>query len=118
MNTDQTVDKYYREIPETFKVPLTEIRAWVHELFPEGEEVFAYNIPAYKYQGKALFSIAAFKDHYSLVSQDKNIAAEIPELSNFKISGTTIHFTQDKPLTKPLLKTIIENRIHSREQGR
>ena len=114
MQKDPKVTKYVTETPAKFRRLMIELRENIHELFPQGEEVFAYNIPVYRFHRKPIFSIAVFKDHYSLVTQDKEIAQKIPELGNFKISGTTVHFTTEKPLTRELLREVITQRLADR----
>jgi uncharacterized protein YdhG (YjbR/CyaY superfamily) len=117
MNNSPEVDQYISSIDGEFQAPMRDLRAQIHKYLPEGEEVFAYNIPVYKYRGKALFSIAAFQNHYSLITEDKNIVTKIPELGGYKLSGTTLHFNPTQPLTEPLLKRIIDTRVASRDSS-
>lgn len=117
MNKNPDVDKYIAASPDELRPFLTKLREKIFEYFPEGEEVYAYRIPVYKYMGKPLFSIASFKDHYSLVTQDKDIATKIPEVASYKVSGTTIHFTTQKPISDELLKKIIKLRKADRENS-
>ncbi len=117
MQKNAEVDKYIADVPDDFRPFLIALREKIFEYMPEGEETFAYNIPVYKLGGKAIFSIAAFKNHYSIVTQDKYIIDKIPEFAKFKISGTTVHFTAEHPITDALLKKFIELRIAERENG-
>jgi uncharacterized protein YdhG (YjbR/CyaY superfamily) len=116
MERNREVDKYIKSTPKHFRQAMVALREKIFEYFPEGEEVFAYNIPVYKYKGKALFSIAAFQDHYSVITQDKDISAKVPELANFKISGTTVHFNEKQPISDDVLAKIIQVRMKSRKE--
>ena len=46
-----------------FEFILKNIRTLIKEKSPEAEEGFAYQMPAYKLNGKPLVYFAAFKDH-------------------------------------------------------
>jgi len=115
MEKNKEVDRYIAETPEEFRELLSNLRDQIFEYFPEATETFAYRIPVYRYKGKPIFSIAAFKDHYSIITQDKDITDKIPELKDYKTSGTTIHFTAQKPLTANLLEKIIKHRVSDRD---
>jgi len=113
MERNKEVDRYIVSVSDEFRPLMTELRDNIFILFPQGEETFGWNIPIYKHKGKALFSIAAFQDHYSIVTQDHDIATKIPELANYKVSGTTIHFTAKQPANRALLEKIIQHRLSS-----
>lgn len=115
MNQNKEVNRYISEVSDEFRPYLVSVRDWIFKYLPDGQETYAYHIPVYRYKGKPIFSIAAFKDHYSLITQDKKIGEKFPDdLKNFKISGTTIHFTKKNSLTEGLLKKIIQDRVASR----
>jgi uncharacterized protein YdhG (YjbR/CyaY superfamily) len=120
MERSEEVDKYIAGLPEACRSLIEEMRNYVFEIAgdnSEFEERFAYQIDVYKYKGKALFSLAGFPNHCSLITQDKDIAVKIPELKGYKISGTSIHFTEEHPIPKELLEKIIKLRIGSRDNG-
>jgi uncharacterized protein YdhG (YjbR/CyaY superfamily) len=116
MENDKLVDKYFAAAPEKYQKILTAMRESIHILLPEGEERFAYQIAVYHYKGKPLFSLAYFKDHCSFIVQVKDIDKIFPkELAGFKISGTTIHFDEKKPLPEETLIKLIAFRKASRD---
>jgi len=117
MQKNLEVDRYIASVPDDFRPLMTKLRDDIFEIFPQGEETFAWNIPIYKYNGKALFSIAAFTDHYSIITQEHNIAEKIPELNDYKVSGTTVHFTHKQPIKRDLLEKIIKHRLSTRNAG-
>ena len=79
----------------------------------EAEESISYHMPGYKYLGMPLLYFAAYKDHCSLFGVSKQMLSDFKnELSDFKIVGSTIHFSPEQPLTRSLLKKIIRARMN------
>ena len=107
----KTVDEYLRALPEAMRTALETIRQSIKAAAPQAEEVISYRIPTYKYRGP-LVHFAAFKDHCSLIVVSKSVLEIFkPDLQSYKISGTTIHFSPEKPLPATLVKKIVEVRI-------
>jgi uncharacterized protein YdhG (YjbR/CyaY superfamily) len=117
MEKNREVSKYYAAAPERFRTALEEIRKNIFEILADEAEMsenFSYQIAVYKYGKKPLFSVAYFKNHCSLITQDKDIADKISELNNYKISGTSVHFTEKQPISRKLLEKVLKLRIQSR----
>ena len=120
MERNKEVDRYIAETPANAVEMMEKLREIVFaetEDIPEMSETYAYRIPVYLYGHKPIFSIAAFKDHCSLITQDAQIAEKIPELQNYKVSGTTIHFKLDEPLPMSIIKKVIAIRLADRRVG-
>lgn len=115
MERNTEVDNYIASAPEGFIPLLEQVRDWIFELtadVPEMQEAFSYRIDVYKYGKKPIFSLAHFKNHCSLITQDKEIRDKFPdELEGFKVSGTSIHFSPQRPISKQLLEKIINLRL-------
>ena len=110
-----TVDEYISLAPLNFRKVLGNLRAAIKKAAPEAEEVISYQIPTYKQNG-ALVHFAAFSDHCSFVVINKEILKDLKTaLTGYKISGTTIHFTADKPIPESLIKKIVELRIRQNQ---
>lgn len=113
----KNVDEYLQALPVNIRDLLEKLRRAIKAAAPKAEEIISYQIPTYKYKGP-LVHFAAFKDHCSLVVINKNILTIFSkELQGYKISGTTIHFTPDKPLPAALVQKIIKARIKDNEEG-
>jgi uncharacterized protein YdhG (YjbR/CyaY superfamily) len=111
----KTVDEYLASLPEDQQEALQKIREAIKAAAPKAEEVISYQIPTYKQNGP-LVHFAAFKNHLSLVVVSKSIATLFEkELTPFKSSGRTIHFTPEKPIPATLVKKIVKERV--RENG-
>ena len=113
--TAKNVDEYLHSLPEAVRFTLEKLRQTIKLAAPQAEEVISYQIPSYKHKGP-LVHFAAFKDHCSLFVVNKNILQTFSkELEPYKTSGTTIHFTPDKPLPAALVQKIVKIRIRENE---
>ena len=112
----RNVDEYLHVLPETVRTSLKKLRQTIKTAAPKAEEIISYQIPMYKYMGP-LVCFAAFKDHCSFFVINKNILRIFDkELQSYKTSGTTIHFTPDKPLPTTLVQKIVKTRIKENEE--
>lgn len=115
-STGKTVDDYLKGLPANFKSVLEMLRQAIRKAAPKAEEIISYQIPTYKYKGP-LIHFAAFTDHCSLIIINKNILKTFEkELKEYKTSGTTIHFTPEKPLPSTLIQKIVRIRIKDNEE--
>ena len=111
----KNVDEYLSALPEAVRFTLEKLRQTIKKAAPKSEELISYQIPTYKYRGP-LVHFAAFKDHCSFIVVNKNILKTFDkELQFYKTTGTTIHFTPDKPLPAALVQKIVKTRIRENE---
>lgn len=112
MNKNIEVDKYLSKVPEEYRQVLAELRENILELLPEGMEIIYYHMPTYKIQGKPILTFAAFKNHCSLVTMKAHVVQKLKkELTGYVVSGTTIHFSAENPISKDILSKIIKERL-------
>ncbi len=112
----KTVDDYIKALPDDFKPVLEKLRQAIKKAAPKAEEIISYQVPTYRYKG-ALIHFAAFKDHCSLIVINKNILKIFKsELKDYKTTGTTIHFSSEKPLPSALVQKIVKIRISDNEE--
>lgn len=111
----KTVDDYLAVLPQDAKTALGELRRVIKVAAPKADEVISYRIPTYKYHGP-LVHFAAFKDHCSLiVVSEPTLRSFSNELKPYRTSGTTIHFSAEKPLPAELVTRIVKARIEENE---
>ncbi len=114
-NPAKSVDEYLRALPKPARTALENLRRTIQAAAPKAEELISYRIPTYKYMGP-LVHFAAFEDHCSLIVVNKDLLAGLKkELQPYKTSGTTIHFTPEKPLPAALVRKIVKARIKENE---
>ena len=112
----KNVDEYLKSLPVAVQTTLKKVRQTIKASAPKAEEVISYQIPMYKYNGP-LVAFAAFPGHCSLFVINKNILEMFDkELQSYKTSGTTIHFTPDKPIPAGLIQKIVKTRIKENEE--
>lgn len=106
-----------RAVDEPQRTELQKICAFIKRVVPETTEGISYGMPAFKYKGKPLVYVGAFKDHMSLFPTSGPIEELHEELKSFKVAKGTIHFTLEKPLPEKLIKKILQYRIAQIENG-
>jgi len=111
----ETVDDYIAPLPQAVRTTLEELRNVIKATAPEADEVISYRIPTYRYHGP-LVHFAAFKDHCSfVVVSEPTLRSFGNELKPYHTSGTTIHFSAEKPLPAGLVTRIVKARIEENE---
>ena len=112
-----TVDDYLQSLSTDQQKLLSSVRNVILKECREAEESISYHMPGYKYLGMPFLYFAAYKDHCSLFGVSKQTLSDFKkELSDFKIVGSTIHFSPKTPLPVSLLKKIIRARMNENKQ--
>jgi uncharacterized protein YdhG (YjbR/CyaY superfamily) len=107
-----SVDEYLAQVPDKERKVLENLRKTIRGAAPDTTESISYQMPTFKYRGRALVGFAAFKDHCSLFPfSTKVLEIYKEELGHMRASKGTIHFTVDKPLPVALVKKIVKTRI-------
>ena len=114
----KNVDEYLAGVPEPAHTTLNRVRATIRSVVPKGTtEVISYGMPTFKYRGKGLVAIAAFKQHCSLFPMSGAVIEKFKdELEGFHTSKGTLQFPVDKPLAATLMKKIIKARMAEIEE--
>ncbi len=106
-----TVESYIRSFPENVQVILKQIRDTVKENAPEAEESMAYQMPAYKTNGRPLVYFAGFKNHIGFYATPTGHAQFEKELSKYKQGKGSVQFPLDKPMPLALIARIVKFRV-------
>jgi uncharacterized protein YdhG (YjbR/CyaY superfamily) len=107
-----SVEEYLSQVPEEARAALEKLRQTIKAAAPNTTEVISYQMPTFKYQGRALVGFAAFKNHCSLFPYSTKVFDTYDEeLSPFRTSKGTIRFSIDKPLPAALVKKLVKARI-------
>lgn len=109
------VDEYISAAPQNVRDVLQQLRTAITAAVPQAEERISYGIPTYKWHGP-LVHFAVQKNHCSLTVVSKSaIETFARELTKFKVSGRTIHFTPEQPIPATLVKKIVKLRVKENE---
>lgn len=111
MKQFETIDEYLSNMQPDQLASFEHIRALVHRIAPDGTESISYGMPAFKYQGKPLLYVGAFKDHMSLFPTSGPIEAMKDQLVGFTVAKGTIQFTPDKPIPDEIITQLLRIRI-------
>lgn len=111
----KNVDDYLATVSKDSRKVLKNLRKTIKSTAPKAEEVISYKIPFFKYHGP-LVCFAAFANHCSFYVVNKSILKTFSnQLKPFHTSGTTIHFSPERPLQASLVKKIVKARIKQNE---
>jgi uncharacterized protein YdhG (YjbR/CyaY superfamily) len=111
-----TVDEYMAGLPAPQRAALEELRATIRAAAPDAAESIAYQMPAFRQEGKFLVSYAAFRDHYSLFPASGAVIDELDEEIRLYLSGKgTIRFPANRPIPISLVRRIVEIRVREVE---
>jgi uncharacterized protein YdhG (YjbR/CyaY superfamily) len=116
-----TFDEYLDQIDAEERAALERVRVIVSSAMPDAVETISYQMPTFKYKGKALLGIAAFKEHCSLFPYSTGVMSTLEkDLEPYDTSGNgaTIRFTTSKPLPKTLIKKVVKVRKQEIDAGK
>ncbi len=106
-----TVDIYIQLFPENVQVLLKQIRTVIKENALDAEEDFAYQMPAYRTNGKPLVYFAGFKKHIGFYATPTGHTKFEKELSGYKQGKGSVQFPLDKPMPLDLIARIVRFRV-------
>jgi len=110
--SEAEVTAYIEAQPEPKRSTLLATRATILEIEPSLEQVIAWNSPQFKYQGKYLVGLCAFKNHLTFSPQSPAVMeAHAVDLAGYVTSKSSFQFAVDQPLPKDLLAKLIKARL-------
>ncbi len=111
-----SVDEYMASLPEDRRGVMEELRRTVRAAAPDATEAIAYNMPAFRLDGRFFVSYDAYKHHYSLFPWSDAMVRELgEEIEPYAVGKGTIRFPADAPIPVELVSRIIGIRL--REHG-
>ncbi len=112
MDKPTSVEDYFAGLTAEQRKALGKLREQIRAAAPEATEAIYYSMPSFRYQGKALVSYAAFKDHLSLFPLSVAAIESLrKELQPYRTSKGTLQFTIEKPMPIAVLKKIVKARM-------
>ena len=107
-----SVDAYMAKLPDDRRAAMEDLRRTIRAAAPEATEAIAYNLPAFRLEGRFFVSYEAFARHYSLFPWTDEMVAELgEELEPYAVGKGTIRFPADEPIPLDLVTRIIEIRL-------
>jgi uncharacterized protein YdhG (YjbR/CyaY superfamily) len=106
------IDDYLAKLDEPKRRTLQKVRESILSVVPEAEQGIYYTVPAFWLNGKAIAGFAAFKNHVSYLPHSGSVLSALgDEVAAYKTSKGALQFPIDAPLSKVLVKRLIEIRI-------
>jgi uncharacterized protein YdhG (YjbR/CyaY superfamily) len=107
-----SVEEYFAGLPDDAREALQALREQIRAVAPDATESIAYQMPAFRQNGKFLVSYAAFKDHCSLFPGTDRMLEEFgDEIAPYMSGKGTIRFTVDEPLPAELVEKVVRSRL-------
>ncbi len=103
------INGYLATLPDDARATLEELRRTIGAVAPQAVEAFSYGMVGFKYAGRPLAYIAAWKNHCALYGM--RVDTHQAELAAYDTSKGTIRFPLNQPLPEALVKTLISDRI-------
>jgi uncharacterized protein YdhG (YjbR/CyaY superfamily) len=117
MTGPSSVEQYFSQVPKESRAALGELRNTIKAVAPKTTETISYQMPTFKYRGRALVGIAAFKNHCSLFPYSTEVLDTYEgELGALRTSKGTIRFPAGEPLPTGLVRKLVKARIEEIEK--
>jgi uncharacterized protein YdhG (YjbR/CyaY superfamily) len=105
------IDEYLKSVPEPQRSSLQEVRDRILALIPDCEQGISYGLPAFIVRGKVMAGFAAGKSFNSYYPHSGAVFELLEkDLVKFERTKGALHFPKDKPLSKALLKKLIDTK--------
>lgn len=82
----------------------------IEEVVPEAEKDWAYQMPAFKYEGKPLVYAAGYAKHSGLYALPNTHAAFAEALKPYKQGKGSVQFPHHQPLPVGLIREMVRMR--------
>ncbi|MDN4615758.1 DUF1801 domain-containing protein [Leifsonia sp. F6_8S_P_1B] len=113
-----TVEEYLDRIGEPFGSALRTVRDRIAVLLPDSDQVISYRVPIFRRNGKSVVGLSATATECSLLLMSPPAAAELAgTLTEGSLSGATLHFSPEHPLSEQTLRTILAVRLRELDGG-
>ena len=105
------VSLYIAGFPAETAAIMSKIRSIIKNIAPDSAESIAYNMPAYKLNGKPLVYFAGFKSHIGLYALPSSHKAFADDLAKYKHGKGSVQFPLNKSIPYELIMKMISFRV-------
>jgi uncharacterized protein YdhG (YjbR/CyaY superfamily) len=107
-----TVDDYLAQLEEPKRSTLQAVRELILTIEPELTETISWGAPIFKFKGKNVAGLCAFKNHLVFSPQSADVmTAHADQLKDFVTSKSSFQFAVDTPLDKALVESLLKARL-------
>ena len=115
MKTLKNTAAYLAAIPKDQRAAFKKLSYAIQAAAPKAKEVIFYGMPAFRYVGFPLVSLAPWKNHCSLYPGSGAVGALKAELKGYDVCKGTIRFPADKPVPASLVRKVAKGRMKENE---
>lgn len=105
------IKAYIEQFPNEVQEQLVVCHELILKQDAEIQAYFAYKMPAYKLNSKALIYFAGYKNHIGLYAMSNAHEKFKMELVNYKQGKGSVQFPLNQPLPLDLIKRIVKFRV-------
>lgn len=112
------IDDYLKKVPAGQRKLLEDLRKEMKKLLPDAEEAISYGLPCFKVDGKVVGGFAANKNfcsYYPFAGATLGLLKK--ELEGYSQTLSALHFTEEKPLTKNIIKLLVDTKLRQIAEG-
>ena len=107
-----TVDEYLAGLPDDRRARIQAMRETIRSAAPDAIETIAYDMPAFRMDGRFLVSYAAYKRHDSLFPASEGVVQALgDEIRPYLAGRGTIQFPTKEPVPTELIARILAVRV-------
>ena len=107
-----TVDEYLAAVPAAQGAALRVVRDRLVDAVPDAGQVISYQVPTITYRGAGLVALSVAKAHCSLHLMSPPLARALAgSLPEGRLSGATLQFAADAPLSEETVRRIADLRM-------
>jgi len=107
-----TVDEYLAELEEPKRATLTAMRDLLLSIEPGLEQTIGWGAPIFKFNGKNVAGLCAFKNHLVYAPQSNTVMESLAsDLAEFKTSKASFQFGVAEPLDRSLVEKLLKARM-------
>lgn len=110
-NTIPAVEAYIASFPHDTQERLRQMRATIRQAAPHAEEAMAYDMTAYKLNGKPLVYFAGYENHIGFYATPTGHAQFADQLAKYKQGKGSVQFPLSEPLPLGLVGDIVKFRV-------
>jgi uncharacterized protein YdhG (YjbR/CyaY superfamily) len=106
------IDDYLKKIEPAKRKELQRVRTMAKEIVPNAEEAIVYGMPTLKFENEPFLGFDAHKEHIGIYPFSGKIVPQLGDaLRDYSFSKGAIRVPFDRPISKTLLKKIIDLRL-------
>lgn len=112
------IEAYIGTFPADVQTVLETVRRTIREAAPDATETIAYDLPAYRLDGKPLVYFGGFKNHIGLYATPTGHSAFAEELSKYRQGKGSVQFPLSEPMPLDLITRIVQFRVDQLRGGK